>query len=166
MAERTGIEWTDATWNPVTGCARVSSGCDHCYAASLAERRLRAVYLKRDPVVDTPTNRADPFAVRLWPERLGQPALWRDPRVVFVNSMSDLFHVDVPEPYIREVFEIMLAVDRHIYQVLTKRPLEGATVLAAARGPIRQRAHTGAHLDRNVDREPGRRVPSRPGARR
>lgn len=122
MGERTAIEWTDATWNPVTGCTKVSAGCDHCYAAALAERRLRSVYLKRLPAVDTPTNRADPFAVRLWPERLEQPARWRDPRMVFVNSMSDLFHVDVPEAYVRQVFEVMLAVDRHVYQVLTKRP--------------------------------------------
>lgn len=122
MGDRTSIEWTDATWNPVTGCTKVSSGCDHCYAASLAERRLRDVYLRRLPVVNTPENRADPFAVRLWPERLEQPAKWREPKMVFVNSMSDLFHVDVPDAYVVEVFRVMLAVDRHIYQVLTKRP--------------------------------------------
>jgi len=126
MGERTAIEWTDATWNPVTGCTKVSTGCDHCYAATLAERRLRERYLSRTPVIDIPENRADPFAVRLWPERLPQPAKWREPRMVFVNSMSDLFHVDVPEEYIREVFEVMLRVDRHIYQVLTKRPARAA----------------------------------------
>lgn len=122
MGDRTSIEWTDATWNPVTGCTKVSTGCDHCYAASLAERRLRDVYLRRLPIVDTPDNRVDPFAVRLWPERLQQPARWLEPRMVFVNSMSDLFHVDVPDSYVVEVFRVMLAVDRHIYQVLTKRP--------------------------------------------
>jgi protein gp37 len=122
LGDRTSIEWTDATWNPVTGCTKVSSGCDHCYAASLAERRLREVYLRRAPVADTPENRADPFAVRLWPERLEQPTKWREPRMVFVNSMSDLFHVDVPDSYVRDVFRVMLSVDRHIYQVLTKRP--------------------------------------------
>ncbi|MDP3774880.1 MAG: DUF5131 family protein, partial [Gemmatimonadales bacterium] len=88
MGDRTQIEWTDATWNPVTGCTRVSAGCDNCYAATLANGRLAEVYGRRLPVVDTPTNRSDPFAVRLWPERLPQPDRWRDSRLVFVNSMS------------------------------------------------------------------------------
>ncbi len=122
MGERTAIEWTDATWNPVTGCTRVTSGCDHCYAATLAEKRLRKVYLARTPAVDTPEHRADPFAVRLWPARLTEPSRWRERRMVFVNSMSDLFHADIPDPFVRRVFEVMLAVDRHVYQVLTKRP--------------------------------------------
>jgi protein gp37 len=122
MSERTGIEWTDATWNPVTGCTRVTAGCDHCYAATLAENRLRKVYLARTPVVDTPEHRVDPFAVRLWLERLADPARWRERRMVFVNSMSDLFHADIPDSFVRRVFEVMLSVDRHIYQVLTKRP--------------------------------------------
>jgi len=122
MAERTGIEWTDATWNPVTGCTEVSPGCDHCYAATFARRRLRDVYLARPPVVDSAANRLDPFAVRLWPERVAQPARWADPRMIFVNSMSDLFHVDVPDAFVRQVFATMLAVDHHVYQVLTKRP--------------------------------------------
>jgi protein gp37 len=122
MAERTGIEWTDATWNPVTGCTEVSSGCDHCYAATIARRRLRDVYVARPPAVDTAENRADPFAVRLWPERLGQPERWLDRRMIFVNSMSDLFHVDLPDKFVQRVFEVMLKCDRHIYQVLTKRP--------------------------------------------
>lgn len=122
MGEQTTIEWTDATWNPVTGCTKVTTGCDHCYAAALAENRLRDVYLKRVPAVDTPEHRADPFAVRLWPERLGQPARWAEPRMVFVNSMSDLFHVDVPDSFIVQIFRAMLEVDRHVYQVLTKRP--------------------------------------------
>src|SRR5437660_945803 len=100
MGERTTIEWTDATWNPVTGCTKVTTGCDHCYAAALAEGRLREVYLKRAPAIDTPENRADPFAVRLWPERLSQPGKWVEPRTVFVNSMSDLFHADIPESYV------------------------------------------------------------------
>lgn len=122
MGQRTRIEWTDATWNPVTGCTKVSTGCDHCYAATLAARRLRQVYLSGLPVIDTLANRADPFAVRLWPERLSQPARWADPRMIFVNSMSDLFHVDVPDEFVRQVFKVMLGVDRHVYQVLTKRP--------------------------------------------
>jgi protein gp37 len=122
MGDQTGIEWTDATWNPVTGCTKVSTGCDHCYAAALAERRLRDVYLRRVPAVDSARNRADPFAVRIWPERLEQPAKWLDPRMVFVNSMSDLFHSDIPDEFVVKVFRTMLEVDRHVYQVLTKRP--------------------------------------------
>ncbi len=122
MGDRTKIEWTDATWNPATGCTRVSAGCDNCYAATLAHGRLDAIYRRRLPIVDTPENRRDPFAVRVWPERLAQPERWADPKLVFVNSMSDLFHVDIPEGFVRRVFEVMMQVDRHIYQVLTKRP--------------------------------------------
>ena len=126
MGSITGIEWTDATWNPVTGCTKVSKGCDHCYAEALALVRLRERYLSRKPVVNKPEQRKDPFAVRLWPERLGQPQSWSSSRMIFVNSMSDLFHRDVPEEYIRNVFEVMLDVDRHYYQVLTKRPARAA----------------------------------------
>lgn len=122
MGQRTRIEWTDATWNPVTGCTKVSSGCDHCYAATLAHRRLSDIYRSRLPVLDTPENRADPFAVRMWPERLLQPAKWPAPCMVFVNSMSDLFHAEIPEAFLRGIFEVMLRVDHHVYQVLTKRP--------------------------------------------
>jgi protein gp37 len=118
----TGIEWTDASWNPTTGCTEVSSGCDHCYARTLAMGKLRDAYSRRLPVVLSNANVNDPFAVRLWPERLDQPARWREPRRIFVNSMSDLFHVDVPDEFVRQVFEAMLTVDRHVYQVLTKRP--------------------------------------------
>lgn len=126
MGLRTGIEWTDATWNPVTGCTKVTRGCDHCYAAILAERRLRYVYTRRLPVVDTPLNRDDPFSVRLWPERLDLPLSWSEPRMIFVNSMSDLFHADVPAEFVLSVFEVMLAAPWHIYQVLTKRPARAA----------------------------------------
>lgn len=122
MGQSSGIEWTDATWNPVTGCTRVSRGCDNCYAATLAERLLKNHYLSRDPVVATDISRRDPFAVRLWPERLDDPRGWAAPRLVFVNSMSDLFHADVPNEFVREIFDTMLEVDRHTYQVLTKRP--------------------------------------------
>lgn len=126
MGITTGIEWTDATWNPVTGCTKVSRGCDHCYAESYANRRLSSVYRKRLPVVDTEENRADPFAVRLWPERLDHPVRWADPRMIFVNSMSDLFHQDIPDSFVASVFEVMLQADWHTYQVLTKRPSRAA----------------------------------------
>lgn len=121
MGDRSKIEWTDATWNPTTGCTQVSTGCDNCYALTLAQGRLKEVYMKRLPVLGAEDN-DDPFAVRLWPERLDQPARWRKPRMIFVNSMSDLFHIDIPEPFLRRVFEVMLKVNRHVYQVLTKRP--------------------------------------------
>jgi len=129
MSDRSGIEWTDATWNPVTGCTKVSAGCDHCYAETLAHRLLRVSYDRRLPVVDTPAGREDPFALRLWPERLAQPSRWRKPRIVFVNSMSDLFHVNVPDAFQRRVFEVMLRETRHVYQVLTKRPARAARFL-------------------------------------
>lgn len=122
MGQKSRIEWTDATWNPTTGCTKVSEGCDHCYAHKLAHERLASLYGSQLPVLQTPENIADPFSIRLWPKRLTQPASWRTPRIVFVNSMSDLFHVDVPNAFVRQVFEVMLKVDRHIYQVLTKRP--------------------------------------------
>lgn len=121
MGQKSGIEWTDATWNPVTGCTRVSAGCDNCYAATLANRLLKRQYLARLPVIDSDMTRRDPFAVRLWPERLHEPLRWQ-PRQIFVNSMSDLFHKDVPPSYVREVFEVMVQADWHVYQVLTKRP--------------------------------------------
>ena len=126
MGERSTIEWTDSTWNPVTGCTSVSAGCDHCYARSLAHVRLAKVYKARLPVVQTRANEADPFAVRVWPDRLHQPTKWRGARLVFVNSMSDLFHADIPEGFIRDIFRVMLSEDRHIYQVLTKRPARAA----------------------------------------
>lgn len=122
MGQTTGIEWTDTTWNPVTGCTRVSKGCDNCYAATLANRLLRKQYLAREPVRSDDISSRDPFAVRLWPERLSDPRSWAASRLVFVNSMSDLFHADVPDGFVRDVFEVMLEVDRHTYQVLTKRP--------------------------------------------
>lgn len=122
MGQASKIEWTDSTWNPVTGCTKVSTGCDNCYAHTLAYGRLSEVYLRGLPVVNTPENGTDPFAVRVWRDRFTQPLKWVDPRVIFVNSMSDLFHVDVPEADVRQIFEVMLRANWHVYQVLTKRP--------------------------------------------
>ena len=113
MADNSAIEWTDATWNPVTGCTKVSRGCDHCYAERFAERWRG--------IPGHPYQQG--FDLRLWESRLDQPARWRRPRMIFVNSMGDLFHKDVPTGFIDRVFEQMEAVDRHIYQVLTKRSL-------------------------------------------
>jgi len=112
MSDRSDIEWTDATWNPVTGCTEVSPGCDHCYARTFAER-FRGV-------PGHPYEQG--FDLRLWPQRLQLPLTWKQPRRIFVNSMSDLFHVDVPDAFIRATFETMASADWHVFQILTKRP--------------------------------------------
>lgn len=112
MASHSSIEWTDASWNPVTGCTQVSPGCDHCYALTFAER-FRGV-------PNHPYEQG--FDLRLWPERLSLPLKWKKPRRIFVNSMSDLFHSDIPDEFIRNVFQTMVEADWHVYQVLTKRP--------------------------------------------
>jgi protein gp37 len=122
MGTKTGIQWTDVTWNPMTGCTKVSAGCDHCYAADLAERRLGDIYRRRLPVRDTPAGRADAFAPRIWDARLTLPQTWRAPRRVFVNSMSDVFHAHFTADMIRRVFDAMAAAPQHQFQVLTKRP--------------------------------------------
>ena len=111
MANSTEIEWTDATWNPVTGCTKISAGCDNCYAARFSER-FRGV-----PGHPFETG----FDLTLRPERLLQPLGWKAPRMIFVNSMSDLFHKEIPKSYIASVFDTMERADWHIYQVLTKR---------------------------------------------
>lgn len=122
----TGIEWTDATWNPMTGCTKLSAGCDHCYAHALSQTKTRAVYLAQPPVRDTPENRTEPFAPRFWPERLRQPLSWRSPKRIFVNSMSDVFHGQFSLAQIQSVFEVMNAASHHQFQVLTKRPERAA----------------------------------------
>jgi len=111
MADGSAIEWTDATWNPVTGCTKITRGCDNCYAARFSER-FRGV-----PGHPFFTG----FDLTLRPERLRQPLEWRRPRMIFVNSMSDLFHKLVPAAFIDQVFETMEAADWHVFQVLTKR---------------------------------------------
>ncbi len=111
MSDRSRIEWTDATWNPVTGCTQVSPGCAHCYAKTFAER-FRGVK-------GHPYERG--FDLQLRPERLHQPLKWKAPRLIFVNSMSDLFHEDVPFDFIQAVFEVMRDASWHTFQVLTKR---------------------------------------------
>ncbi len=111
MNDKTGIEWTDATWNPVTGCTKVSPGCAHCYAEAITLR----------------FKRGGPFlpgkaTIRLHEDRLAQPRLWHTPLMIFVNSMSDLFHEEVPFSFVDKVFEAMRECNWHTYQVLTKRP--------------------------------------------
>ncbi len=122
MKDKTGIEWTDATWNPMTGCTKLSAGCDNCYAQVVAQTKTREVYLRRLPIRDTAAGRADPFAPRFWPERLEQPLRWREPRRVFVNSMSDVFHAHFSLDTVRRIFAVMAEAHWHQFQVLTKRP--------------------------------------------
>ncbi len=111
MAQLSSIEWTEATWNPVTGCTKISAGCKHCYAERMA-RRLKAMGSARY---------VDGFQLTLHEDLVDLPRRWRTGRTIFVNSMSDLFHRDVPESFIRRVFETMVACPQHVFQVLTKR---------------------------------------------
>ncbi len=111
MSEKSKIEWTDATWNPVTGCTKVSPGCAHCYAETFAKRF--------SGVPDHPYQQG--FDLKLWPGRLGLPLRWKKRKMIFVNSMSDLFHEDVPDDFIVKVFDVMSQAKHHMFQVLTKR---------------------------------------------
>lgn len=105
------IEWTDATWNPITGCSKISPGCKNCYAERFS-RRLQAMGVKKY---------AKGFKITLHPDSLKTPLSWKSPRMIFVNSMSDLFHEDIPEDFIYEVFKVMRKADWHQFQILTKR---------------------------------------------
>src|ERR1051326_2973773 len=111
MADYSSIEWTDATWNPVTGCTKISPGCGHCYAERFSER------FRGTPGHPFETG----FDLTLRPERLDQPLRWRQPRMIFVNSMSDLFHKEIPRSFIARVFDTMERAHWHTFQVLTKR---------------------------------------------
>jgi protein gp37 len=128
MGDRSSIEWTEATWNPVTGCDRVSAGCDHCYALTLAAR-LKAMGSPKYQHDGDPRTSGPGFGVTLHPDELTAPRRWRRPRRVFVNSMSDLFHPKVPTEFIAEVFAVMAATSQHSYQVLTKRPKRARSLL-------------------------------------
>lgn len=111
MSQDSSIEWTDATWNPITGCTKISPGCANCYAETFAER-FRGV-------PGHPYEQG--FDLKLWPNRLDLPLTWRKPKRIFVNSMSDLFHKDVPDEFILQVFDVMGQAHWHQFQVLTKR---------------------------------------------
>jgi protein gp37 len=132
MSDNSKIEWTDATWNPVRGCSKISPGCVHCYAETFAER-FRGV----------PGHPFEfGFDLRLVPEKLGDPIRWSKPKKIFVNSMSDLFHEGVPDEYIEKVCRVMLAANWHTYQILTKRADRMAALL---QGKLRQAAKA-AHI--------------------
>jgi protein gp37 len=120
VADKSSIEWTEATWNPTTGCNRTSPGCDNCYALTLS-RRLKAMGNPKYQNDGDSRTSGPGFGLTLHPEQLDLPHRWAAPRVIFVNSMSDLFHPSVPLTFIREVFEVMRDTPRHTYQVLTKR---------------------------------------------
>lgn len=127
MGDKSAIQWTSATWNPATGCTRVSPGCENCYAFTFHDR-MHAYSVREGGINPTtgapiPTQYAKPFSeIQLLPERLEQPFRWKRPRRIFVDSMSDLFHSKVPDEYIIQVFEAMNKADWHTYQILTKRP--------------------------------------------
>lgn len=111
MATNSAIEWTESTWNPISGCTKISAGCLNCYAARMA-KRLKAMGQKRYK---------NGFKVTLHPEALGEPDTWKKPRIVFVNSMSDLFHKKIPFEFIQDIFHVMNANEKHTFQILTKR---------------------------------------------
>ena len=122
MSKHSSIEWTDATWNPVRGCTKISPGCKHCYAETLAER-FRGV-------PGHPYEQG--FDLRLVPEKLGEPQRWRAPRRIFVNSMSDFFHEAIPDDYILRVADAMVRADWHTYQILTKRAARMRSLLSTS----------------------------------
>jgi protein gp37 len=131
MSSQSTIEWTDATWNPVRGCTKVSPGCKYCYAETFAER-FRSV-------PGHPYERG--FDLRLVPEKLAEPLRWAKSRMIFVNSMSDLFHEDVPDDYILRVAEVMSLANWHVFQVLTKRSKRMKEMLETSLNPYAQRRH-------------------------
>lgn len=125
MAQLSSIEWTDATWNPVTGCSKISPGCKNCYAERMA-KRLQSM--------GQPRYR-DGFKLTLQPDVIEQPLAWKKPRLVFVNSMSDLFHDEVPLSYLEKVFQVMAEASWHVFQVLTKRSERLAEVASTLTWP-------------------------------
>lgn len=120
MGDKSAIEWTEATWNPTTGCDKTSPGCDNCYALTLS-KRLKAMGQAKYQRDGDPRTSGPGFGLTIHPDTLDVPASWSSPRVIFVNSMSDLFHKDVPIGYIRQVFDVIAETPQHQYQVLTKR---------------------------------------------
>ncbi|MFF7335379.1 DUF5131 family protein [Streptomyces sp. NPDC008150] len=135
MSSRTKIEWTQGddgapgqTWNPTTGCDRISPGCDHCYALTMA-KRLKGMGQAKYQNDGDPRTSGPGFALTTHPDTLTEPLRWKKPRKVFVNSMSDLFHARVPREFLARVFAVMAATPQHTYQILTKRPQRAARIL-------------------------------------
>ena len=134
MGDKSTIEWTEATWNPTTGCDRISAGCDNCYALTLA-KRLKAMGNAKYQLDGDPRTSGPGFGLAIHPDVLALPYTWREPRRVFVNSMSDLFHARVPTDFVVEVFNVMVATPRHSYQILTKRPRRVARLASSLPWP-------------------------------
>lgn len=128
MSTNSKIEWTETTWNPTTGCDRVSAGCDNCYALTMS-KRLKAMGQARYQLDGDPRTSGPGFGLTLHEDALGEPLRWRKPRRVFVNSMSDLFHDRVPVEFLAEVFAVMARTPQHTYQILTKRHARLRSVL-------------------------------------
>jgi len=135
VSDKTGIEWTDATWNPTTGCDKVSPGCDHCYAMTLAPR-LKAMGSPRYQNDGDAKTSGPGFGFTMHPEALEQPLRWTRPRRIFVNSMSDLFHAGMTVDFLADVFAVMSMAPHHTFQVLTKRPGVMASVLTRNVSPL------------------------------
>jgi len=158
---RSSIEWTESTWNPVTGCTPVSPGCANCYARRMAQRLAAMPSVKH-------RKRYKGFKVSCWPERLEEPLHWRKPRMVFPCSMGDLFHKDVPFEFIDKVFAVMASASQHVFQVLTKRVDRMAAWFrrVAERGPVHQNLYTSGLIDfyqrHNVDLARPHQVPTPP----
>ncbi len=120
MASKTGIEWTEVTWNPTTGCDRITAGCDNCYALTLS-KRLKAMGAEKYQNDGNPLTSGPGFGITTHRQTLAEPYNWRHPQLVFVNSMSDLFHAKVPISFVRDVFAVIADTPQHTYQILTKR---------------------------------------------
>ena len=144
MSSSSSIEWTDATWNPVTGCTKVSPGCKNCYALTFSERFRGVPGHPFEQGVD----------LRLWPERQRLPLSWRKPKRIFVNSMSDLFHERVPDSFITSVFETMREASWHEFQLLTKRPDRMADFVASYAGRPLHETHPNVWLGTSVESQP------------
>ena len=140
MSSQSAIEWTDATWNPVTGCTVVSPGCDHCYAKTFAERwrGIQGHHYEQG------------FDLKLWPDRLEYPVSWKKPRKIFVNSMSDLFHRDVPDSFIIKTFEVMAQANQHQYQILTKRPFRLVHLVPQITKIFQENGYTQLHWPEHI----------------
>jgi protein gp37 len=147
MGDKSAIEWTDATWNPVTGCTAISAGCDHCYAKTLAER-LQLMGVEKYE---------NGFDVTLHPDVLLQPTRWKTPRRVFVNSMSDLFHARVPKDFVAQVWDVMCGCPQHTFQILTKRPERMARWTAENPAPANVWLGTSVEVERIIRRIDGLR---------
>src|SRR6266540_5983955 len=129
MSDKSQIQWTDATWNPVTGCTKVSEGCRRCYIERTVPYRTQQ---RRFAGPNGPAEPGATTGVVLHPERLGQPLRWARPRRVFVNSLSDLFHPEVPNGFVLDMFTVMANARQHTFQVLTKRPWRMRSLLASS----------------------------------